>query len=487
MEKHKIFLLLFAIVIIASFLRLYQITELPPGLYPDEAMNGNNALEALRTGDYKVYYPENNGREGLFINIQAQFLNFLGAREPWVLRLPSAVFGIITVLGLYFLAKELFSKRVALLSSFLLATSFWHIMFSRIGFRAIMAPMLLILGVYFLLLSVRQAHEGNRNKSNLSAVIGGVIFGLGFYTYIAYRVMPFLLLTLIPFFRKQNGFWKVVLIFLTATFIVGLPIGIYYLQNPADFLGRTSQVSIFSSPTPVKDLTLNIVTTMGMFNFVGDGNSRHNFAGRPELFWPVGIMFVIGIILAIQHLTKKRELYSIVPEFPTILVFLWFGLAALPVVTSNEGLPHALRAILMLPPAIILAGIGGVWIYEFLEKHLNASFLRISASIFLILLAFEAYTTYFILWGKDTNTPGAFSADYVEIGRKINDLPIDMPKYILVRAGGVDVRGVPMPTQTVMFMTDTFLPINQELRNVYYISPDTVIHVPSGAPMFYLK
>jgi len=115
MNKKSIALIL--ILIIAAFFRLYNITPpaggLPPGLYPDEAMNGNNALEAISTGQYKIFYPENNGREGLFMNIQAVFLKILmplfnNAPEPWMLRLASAFFGILTVLGIYFLAKELF-------------------------------------------------------------------------------------------------------------------------------------------------------------------------------------------------------------------------------------------------------------------------------------------------------------------------------------------------------------------------------------------
>lgn len=146
--------ILIIILIIATFFRLYNITDLPPGLYPDEAMNGNNALES-----FKIFYPENNGREGLFINIQAVFLKVLMALfnstpEPWMLRLPSALFGILTVLGIYFLGKELFNKKIALLSSFFLATSFWHINFSRIGFRAIMASFFLIWAIYFLIKSL---------------------------------------------------------------------------------------------------------------------------------------------------------------------------------------------------------------------------------------------------------------------------------------------------------------------------------------------
>ena len=162
----------------AAFLRLGNLSTVPPGLYPDEAMNGNNALESLAANEWKVFYPENNGREGLFINIQSFSVAMLG-NEPWALRLPSAIFGILTVLGVYFLTKELFRDKIlfspkppqasghgsseserasrgqasaslgqrsglreneilALIVAFLLATSFWHINFSRIGFRAIM-------------------------------------------------------------------------------------------------------------------------------------------------------------------------------------------------------------------------------------------------------------------------------------------------------------------------------------------------------------
>ncbi len=60
MKKGKIILILSAVLIIASFFRLYNLKSVPPGLYPDEAMNGSNALEAIETGEYKIFYPENN-------------------------------------------------------------------------------------------------------------------------------------------------------------------------------------------------------------------------------------------------------------------------------------------------------------------------------------------------------------------------------------------------------------------------------------------
>src|SRR3989338_5776316 len=436
MNTRKTFLFLLLVLIIAGFLRLYHITTVPPGLYPDEAMNGNNALQALSTNDFsaqggpasgwKVFYPENNGREGLFISIQALFLKFFGVNspsqissgetwegKPWVLRLPSAIFGILTVLGTYFLGKELFSVRVGLFSAFLLATSFWHINFSHIGFRAIMAPFFLVWAIYFLLLALRKLKEfQNVLVPCLLSLVAGVFYGLGFYSYIAYRVTPILILFIILFYwLKDKGvvirkkILATCLLFLVSSFIVALPLGIYFLQHPADFMGRTTQVSVFSSASPMKDLAMNTVKTLGMFNFAGDWNWRHNYAGSSQLFWPIGLLLIIGVTAGIKSIASTKHearnskqitnsnnqnlkvwnfenwgLFSAkggsasggkISNFGFLILFLWFLLAMLPVVISNEGIPHALRSILMIPPVIILAGIGGVWLYEIISAKIR--------------------------------------------------------------------------------------------------------------------
>ncbi len=520
--RRSIFLLLI-VLIIATFFRLYQLQSAPPGLYPDEAMNGNNALEAIRTGDYKVYYPENNGREGLFINIQAQFLRALlplnnNQPEPWMLRLPSAIFGILTVLGLYFLAKELFEKKTALLASFFLATSVWHLIFSRIGFRAIMAPMLLIWALYFLLLGFRKTSPSAKTPlpSTFYFLLSGVIFGLGFYTYIAYRIMALLVFFVLWHYwrtSRKEGWQKVFLYstsyFLLSTFFIALPIGIYYLQNPQDFFGRTAQISIFSSPTPLKDLGINIIKTLGMFNFVGDGNWRHNYAGNPQLFWPVGIMFLIGAYIALKNIIRSLKIRnrnedSELEDNPHIadtktlhfsfcILILWFGLAMLPVVISSEGLPHALRAILMIPPVFVFAGFGGIWIYDYLRAKWTVAagsrktMLRIACYAFLALLVTHSYRMYFLDWARRPETQGAFSANYVMLGRALNALPKETPKYVLVEAGGTLVNGIPMPTQTTMFITDTYTQEGQRAKNIHYVLPENESTIPADSLVFVLE
>ncbi|MCX6702449.1 MAG: hypothetical protein NTW60_01100 [Candidatus Wolfebacteria bacterium] len=548
-------LLLFLIIIIASFFRLYNITQLPPGLYPDEAMNGTNAQEALATHNFKVFYPENNGREGMFINIQAISVATLG-NFPWALRGVSALFGIFTVLGIYFLAKELlnyasskisekFKTNAALLSAFLLAINFWHINFSRISFRAIMAPAFLTWSLYFFFKALNQVKNKSQAPSTESqtisndqnynnqksfgiwdlkfvilSILGGLMFGLGFHSYIAFRAMPALMLVIFfyDWFARKDSRKKLLVAsawFILATFIIALPIGIYFLKNPADFMGRTTQVSIFASGHPLTDLGSNILKTSGMFNIQGDWNWRHNFSGRPELDWLAGVLFLIGIAIAIkniyQSLKIKIENYRLklkntgFPEadggtlnFAFLFLISFLIIAALPVVVSNEGIPHALRSIIMIPPVFILAGIGGAWILSRIENYelriMNDNdnkkvkvIIHYSLFIILALSAVTTYYTYFIAWANNPNVQGAFAADYAQIGRDLNALPKDMPKYVVVPTGGVLVRGIPMPSQTVMFITDTFTPDKQTTKNIHYVLPDQASQIPTGAYTVILK
>ena len=507
MKKEYWWLIL--IVIIAALLRFMYFTSAPPGLYPDEAMDGTNAQEILHTGAFKAFYPENNGREGLFMNIQAVLLALIRQNQPWALRLPSAVFGLLTVVGLYFLAKELFkSTTMGLLSSFLIAVSYWHVTFSRIGFRAIMSPAFLVWGLYLLLKSLNQFSIFNlqsnpesqvqNQKNNWKLEIGnwslpilaGLVYGLGFYSYIAYRVTPLLILLVLGYFfiksKKQNwrkSFWVITAVFLLAAFLVALPLGMYFLKNPADFLGRTSELSVFKAASPVLAFTTNILKTAGMFTVAGDFNWRQNYAGRPELSATVGVLFLVGLALGLTRLFKK--------DFAFAVLFGWIFLAGLPVVISNEGIPHALRSILLIPPIIMLAAYGGIVFYRWAKRVLGITDgrLLISALLILALVGVETYMVFFELWANNPATAGSFNSDYVEVSREINALPNGVVKVVLVNAGGVTVPtppahqlpGPPMPTQTVMFLTDTFygtekigdgIYYNKDKNITYYVMPE---------------
>ncbi|PIR72704.1 MAG: hypothetical protein COU42_00010 [Candidatus Nealsonbacteria bacterium CG10_big_fil_rev_8_21_14_0_10_36_24] len=442
-------------MVIAAFFRLWKLDSIPPGLYPDVAMNGNDALDTLKTGQWKLFYPENNGREGLFMWLIAfSFLIF--GPSIWAIKIVAAIIGIFTVFGLYLLIKELFFQSlrnrvpfernsvpfIAFFSSFFLAVSFWHVNFSRIGFRAILVPFILVFGFYFLF-------RGFRQKRVLFLIISGIFFGLGFYTYISYRFVVLLLaITLWLFYKKERQKKKFLLFAvycLLFTVIIALPIGIYFLLNPGDFFGRAGGVSIFNSEKPFYELGKSIILHLGMFNLYGDENWRHNFSGSPQLLWPIGILFLIGLILSIKN--KNYLLLS------------WFIIMLLPGFLSFEGIPHALRTIGAIPPVFIFAGLGAFWFFEkvkfFFKTKRQKIFFYFCFVLFLISIVFSEFDKYFYQWGKNLEVENAFSKNFVEIGNYLNSLPEDIDKYVIVNQAGVPVPwpdGLPVAAQTPIFI-----------------------------------
>jgi len=459
MTKKTLFLLI-GILIVASFFRVWRLDITPPALYPDVAINGINALDTLDNTDFKIFYKDNNGREGLIIWLEALAFLLFGP-SVWALKITTAIIGILTVFGVYLLTKQLFKKlspkyeAIALLSAFLMAISFWHVNFSRIGFRAIMVPFFITFSLYYLL-------KGFESSKYRDMIISGVFFGLGFYTYISYRFVILLLAVILFLYwlesKKKNSvklFLAKLKYLLISTFVVALPIGIYFLLNPGDFFGRASGVSVLQQQNPILALFKSLGLHLGMFNFYGDANWRHNYSGSPELFWPVGIMFVLGLIISIVSLIRARK-NNFPLFFANSILLAWIIILMLPGFLSGEGIPHALRVIGVIPPVYILAGLGGVWLFGKLKNFYQTKSQKIFFFYFIIfgvlLLTYYEMNRYFYDWGMRKEVYAEFNQDFTNMGNYLNSLPDEGNKYVIVNRGGELVNGIPMPGQSVIFI-----------------------------------
>jgi len=83
-----------ATVAIAFALRVYGLSELPPGLLGDEAWNLVDIIEMGETGRYPLFFANNAGREPVFIYLQAG-MAVLGGVTPFAGRLTAAFVGVV--------------------------------------------------------------------------------------------------------------------------------------------------------------------------------------------------------------------------------------------------------------------------------------------------------------------------------------------------------------------------------------------------------
>jgi len=454
MQIKKIFpvLTLILILVFALAVRIYNIDNAPSGIYPDEAVNGTDALHAFQTGNYKWFYTDNNGREGLFMNLIAFSYHIFGITILG-LKFPSIIFGFLTVWGSYLLSKELFrSRRAGLLTAFFVAFSFWSINFSRIAFRAIMLPAILTFSFYFLFHGIRnnKAFKSERLKQYLYFALAGFVFGIGLHTYIAFRIAPAILLILFItlWITKKNflrDYWFPALIFIIFSIISMSPMLLTFYHHPEYLNSRSGEISIFSPTmnhghllkTAGKSLGLSLV----QYTFWGDQNWRHNYPPYPILNPILGISFLIGLIYLISkwfHLLFLRFKNNIRDRKFYVYSFLlaWFFGMLAPEFLSAEGLPHALRAIGTLPATYMIATIPFLWLLGKYDKIRPASpGLKFSISSLIILtiliIGISNVIKYHFFWANNPRQAEAFESDLMDASNYLKALPANKQKIVI--------------------------------------------------------
>lgn len=145
-KYHPLFLLLI-IVLLALLLRFYHLSSLPNSVHRDELINAYVGRYILQNGKdlygnpWPIFYFNKFGDYPpilpMYIMGIATF--FFGISE-FAMRFPAALMGSLTIIPLYYIAKNIYkSNKIALLSALFLAILPWHIVLSRFSAEGILA------------------------------------------------------------------------------------------------------------------------------------------------------------------------------------------------------------------------------------------------------------------------------------------------------------------------------------------------------------
>ena len=459
-EKHKVVVLLLLILCVATFFRFAFLTTIPPGIHPDAAANALDAWNAYLNHHRPVFYPGNNGREAMFINFISYSFQLFGTGFL-AYKLPGCVIGVLSVLGMFFFGWEVTRKKyVGLLASFFMSISFWMILFERTGLRAVFSVFCVTWTSYFFLKSLRT------NKW-YDYALAGIFLGLGLNSYISFRMLPFVVVLgfvyKIFLNRKINlapigkSIWAYKKFILTIIFsaIVFSPLAVYFFQNRAAVLSRTSDVSVFSQPHTLKLLAESTVANLSLFNFYGDPNWRHNFSTLPALDAFQGLLFIFGIIITIRYIFKKQFQSEETINFKTnyLYVLTAFAFMVIPsaITYSPGGIPHSLRIIDTAPSMFVLIAIAFFALYEKIKPCFseNKKFLTAAIIIVLAYLTINNAVLYFVRWGQSGEGAHEYSQDFTNLYTYINQ-QANQGNKVLISLHSIEVDYFTLTTPNVM-------------------------------------
>lgn len=423
-----------ALMLIAGALRFYELGAWPPGLYHDEAYNGLDALRVL-AGNHPVYFAANHGREPFFIYLVSLSVGWLG-RSVYAVRFPAALSGTLLIPAAYFMARELFGRRVGLLTAAITTITLWPIQLSLIGFRAGTLPL-------FIALSIGMGVHAYRSGRAVHWIIAGVFYGLSFYTYLASRFTPLalvLMLIVVLIARRDKVLWRNGIIFVVTALIVSTPLIITALTQWDIVMGRPGDVSIFNPAInhgdPIGSLVRSTANAVGMFFWRGDRIPRHNVPYRPVFDPILALFFAWGLIrLIVAALGPTPPPYKPLPDFlqpgadmrfsprlppltrlASIFVLIWLPVMLLPTILAEDS-PHFLRAVGVLPVALIVPAIGLDTLAQWLAVR-RRRMLSYSLVIAVLIVAAAWTARDYSRYAVDPETAYAFEDAGVQLARE---------------------------------------------------------------------
>ncbi len=405
------------ILLPAVALRIYRLTELPPGLTHDEANHGREAIGIL-DGVLRYYFPLNYGSEPLYSYTVAASMALLG-ENILALRLVNVLFGLAAIVLTAAWARRALDKPTALIAAALLAVSFWPVATSRQALRAGMLPFFMVLAVWLYWELIypwsRTALAASRWRE------AGLVLGFAlsivatFHIYLAARVSWFLFPLFLfylafahrPDFRRA---WRPVMTGLVLAGLLLIPMFVYLANNTA----AQTRLSMLDG-TVSQTLTGNIIPLLSnsgraLLAFVwpgyGDQFLAYTIPGRP-VFDPVtALFFIAGLLFCVWHWRS--------PAYAFLLM--WFVTGIIPSLLTGPT-ANTTRNLAALPAIYLLPAVGFVTLARLLAERMrieSRAMLVAGASTWLLFVGITGARAYFVDWGEAPAVRNAYQQTLVQ-------------------------------------------------------------------------
>ncbi len=388
MTSRMSYFLVVVLLVLASALRIINLSNLPQGFSDDEIINIRLA-DNVRQGDIYVFFPgEDGGREG-FYHILAAFVTSFVGEGTIGFRILSVWLGVLSVAIVYTLGLHLFNPIIGVLAAGLLSVNMSAILLSRAVSSD--ATVLFLVSATMLALA-RSLPVYRRTRIVTSNVVSfaalGALLGIGFYLhpsslFIVLGAMIYishLVFVRNVMFRQRRSYTGFAILLML---IISMP----YLLSSINLPQYSAGQRILSHYTD--GLIRSIVEGFLAIFYKGDADPLHNLPGRPLVDIFSGLFMIAGFFICI--LRRHR------PRFMLLLLMFFLTLPAAFIV---ENSPNFARMSVIYPQLAIFFGMG---FYSLIRSRVfvDVVFRRLAVTGVLALLGLNLVWTWqdlFVDW-----------------------------------------------------------------------------------------
>ena len=323
-NRWTVLLVLTALVLL--FFRFYRLAEVPPEMVSDHAEKLLDVAEVL-DGKWHIFYPRNTGREAFQMFLTAAMAKLFGTGLSFLsLKLGTAIAGLMTLVYIYLLGKEIANPRVGLFAMTLAGVSYWLNVITRVGLRFSLYPLFVAPTLYYLIRALRRPNAKD-------FILCGLFLGLGLHGYSPFRLVPLVVVVAVGLAllhratpAQRRAMLIGLMIVVVVSLIVFLPLLRYALQNPEMFFYRgLTRLSDLEKPLDRPAIQIffhNLWRALIMF-FWNNGNVWVvSIPGRPALsVVSAALLFIGGWLVLLRYLRRFawQDLFLLV-SIPLLLL-----------------------------------------------------------------------------------------------------------------------------------------------------------------------
>ncbi len=359
----------------------FQLGSLVPGFSETELTAQGESATWRAVLDNPLFLPHK------LLQLSAQYF---GHHGPLAMRSASALFGLLAIGSFYYVLHNWYSRRVAVLGTFLFATSSWLLHSARLGTPSIS---------YTLLFAVMACAVWlQKSRAMLPAVLlgSGLVLVLLYIPGMLWFVIPGLLWQaprLIRFLSRQH---PAVLVLLTLGLVGALaPLGLAFYHDPGLIRIYLGLPEVFPAPL---QLAKSILYVPGHIFVQGTGDPLLGVGDLALLDWSGSVLFLVGLTSFFANRRLDR-----------VVAVVYAGAAGMILV----GLGGAVAIGLLLPFVYLMIASGLTLLLQqwFTVFPANPVARTIGATLMTIAVLLSSYyhiNRYFIAWPHAPDTKAAF-------------------------------------------------------------------------------